>query len=329
MKVFIYSSASAVTGGPEALHQMAHKAGQMGFDVSVVYFPEAGSHAVPEPYKSYNVKVAASAIDAADSIVVFPEVLTHVVARFKKATRVIWWLSVDNYFNAMRKREEAMHRKGWKKKFSSFLGGYREYLFQPEERLYHAAQSEYARQFLISKGVERVFMLTDYLRRDFLERASLCVRKREDNIVYNPLKGIEFTRQLMDGCNFEANWIPIQGMTHLQVQELLSRSKVYIDFGTHPGRDRIPREAAICGCCVITGMRGSAANSIDVPIPEKYKFDEREPDILSGVASMLADILQDYNSHARDLDAYRETIVCQEQSFEREVGALFSELSQS
>ena len=47
-------------------------------------------------------------------------------------------------------------------------------------------------------------------------------------------------------------------MTPEQVVDLMSESKVYIDFGNHPGKDRIPREAVINGCCVITGVRGSA-----------------------------------------------------------------------
>jgi len=327
MRVFVFSSAGAVTGGPEALHQMANKAAQMGFDVSVVYFPEGRSHAVPETYIPYDVKVADKAIDAADSIVVFPEVLTHLVARFRKATRVIWWLSVDNYFNAMNKRLKGKNRKGLTKKISYYLSGCREYVFQTKERIYHAAQSEYARQFLISKGIEEVFMLTDYLRRDFLESAALDARERENRIVYNPLKGIEFTKRLMDCCEFEANWTPIQNMTPYQVQELLSRSKAYIDFGAHPGRDRIPREAAICGCCIVTGMKGSAANPVDVPVPEKYKFDEKVHDVLPKVAAMLMEILQDYDSHARDLDAYRKVIVDQEQCFEREVSTIFTQLS--
>ena len=33
--------------------------------------------------------------------------------------------------------------------------------------------------------------------------------------------------------------------------------QVYIDFGHHPGQDRLPREAVQCGCVVITGTRGS------------------------------------------------------------------------
>ena len=37
--------------------------------------------------------------------------------------------------------------------------------------------------------------------------------------------------------------------------------------------NRIPREAAMCGCCVITNRNGSAANNVDVQIADKYKFD--------------------------------------------------------
>ncbi|VAW80540.1 hypothetical protein MNBD_GAMMA15-2365, partial [hydrothermal vent metagenome] len=92
--------------------------------------------------------------------------------------------------------------------------------------------------------------------------------------------------------------------------------------------DRIPREAAICGCCLVTGMQGSAANSVDVPVPGKYKFDESGSDVLSRVAAMLVEILGNYDLHARDLDACREAIMCQEKCFEHEVSTLFTQLSQ-
>jgi len=43
--------------------------------------------------------------------------------------------------------------------------------------------------------------------------------------------------------------------------------KLYVDFGKHPGKDRMPREAAVHGCCIITGRRGAAGNPFDIPIP--------------------------------------------------------------
>ena len=43
-----------------------------------------------------------------------------------------------------------------------------------------------------------------------------------------------------------------------QIIQILSRSKIYIDFGFHPGVDHLPREAAILKNCIITNKEGSA-----------------------------------------------------------------------
>lgn len=63
-------------------------------------------------------------------------------------------------------------------------------------------------------------------------------------------------------------------MTTQQIIKILDESMVYIDFGNHPGKDRIPREAALRNCIVMTNKSGSAANDIDIPIPAEYKFSE-------------------------------------------------------
>jgi len=56
-----------------------------------------------------------------------------------------------------------------------------------------------------------------------------------------------------------------------EVTTLLHRAKIYIDFGPHPGMDRLPREAAIANCIVITNRSGAARYEEDVPIPSIYK----------------------------------------------------------
>jgi len=65
-------------------------------------------------------------------------------------------------------------------------------------------------------------------------------------------------------------------MPREEVIKLLQKAKVYIDFDYHPRKDRLPREAAILGCCVITRKRGSAKFFEDVPIPDEYKFEDKE-----------------------------------------------------
>jgi len=119
---------------------------------------------------------------------------------------------------------------------------------------------------------------------------------------------------------------PIRNMTPAEVRELLSGARVYIDFGTHPGSDRLPREAAISGCCVVTGRQGSAGNPLDVPVPDKYKFDEKDESVFSKVDSVLADILSNYQDRVADFEEYRRQIVMQEKSFEDEISTIFSGL---
>lgn len=317
MRIFIYCPAGYVSGGPEALHQLAHKAGEMGLDASIVYYPEGQAHPIPEPYVTYNVKVASRAIDAVDTVVVVPEVATGMLWRFRKASRVIWWLSIDNYYNRRKKR-------GLKKRLMDRLKGVWDFDFRRYPRLYHAAQSVYAQEFLQRKGVSDVFMLTDYLRKEYIDHALHALGNHRSNVIaYNPLKGFEFTRRLIETATCDARWTPIKGMTPSEVRELLSGARAYIDFGTHPGRDRLPREAAISGCCVVTGRQGSAGNPMDVPVPEKYKFDEKDASVFSKVDDMLADILDNYQDHVGEFEGYRKQIVDQEKVFEDEISAIF------
>ncbi|MGB9794571.1 hypothetical protein [Caldisericum exile] len=64
-----------------------------------------------------------------------------------------------------------------------------------------------------------------------------------------------------------------------EVIETLQRVKVYVDFGNHSGKNRLPREAIILGCCLITGKRESTAFFEDVPIHDEYKFEDIEENI--------------------------------------------------
>lgn len=109
-------------------------------------------------------------------------------------------------------------------------------------------------------------------------------------------------------------------MTAEEVHDLLCRAKCYIDFGNHPGQDRIPREAAAAGCCVITGRRGAAANDIDIPIPASYKFEDA-PQAIPAILACLRACLDDYDGHIGDFAGYREMIAGQKEKFRHDVAA--------
>ena len=192
----------------------------------------------------------------------------------------------------------------------------------------HLAQSEYARQFLITNGIPtyKIYMVEDYLNQAFLSRAAqVDLSKKENFVVYNPKKGLEFTKQLIDAAP-DLNFVPIENMNPTQVQSTLARAKIYIDFGFHPGRDHLPREAVMSHCVVVTGKRGSAANDIDVPISEEFKFDDSigsEQKIIPKIVKRLRVILKKFRSKHDKQNSYRGEVQREQDKFFMDVANLF------
>lgn len=314
-KIFVCCPGGLVTGGPELLHQLVHALRAKGHDAYVSYFPAGKGFAKPKEYAVYDAP-SSDIEDAEDSLVILPEVATHMARRIKAARVAVWWLSVDNYF----------HRKGESWLADAFM----RYFTLATSRLpvrgmaqfMHFTQSAYARDFLKSQGVPS-HMLSDYLAKEHVQRA-FCVAGRENIIAYNPKKGLKTTLRLMRSFP-QLHFVAIQGMMKTEVGELLSKAKVYIDFGTHPGKDRLPREAAMAGCCVVTGRRGSAGNDEDVGIPEQYKIDEKKAfgDFASEFKLLVSSIYQDFEGRSRDFDNYRQSISREYSVFERQVGDIF------
>ena len=120
---------------------------------------------------------------------------------------------------------------------------------------------------------------------------------REDRILY-PARGKWFTQWLRRWAP-DLAWQEITGFTPAEVKALFQTSKLYVDFGSHPGKDRMPREAATHGCCIITGRRGSAGNAFDVPIPARYKFRDLRLNVPKIVAEAIRATLVEYDQRER------------------------------
>ena len=130
--------------------------------------------------------------------------------------------------------------------------------------------------------------------------------QKQDIVVYNPKKGSLFTKKIIDAAP-NIKFVPIIHMTRDEVIKTLQKAKVYIDFGNHPGKDRLPREATILGCCVITGKRGSARYYEDVPILETYKFEDKVENIPM-IIEKIKDCFENFEKRHGDFDKYRKVI---------------------
>ena len=72
--------------------------------------------------------------------------------------------------------------------------------------------------------------------------------------------------------------------------------------------DRLPREAALAGCIVLTNREGAANFDKDVPLPSEFKFSSFDPD---KIYSMLKDICSDstkFDEYSKKMERYREWI---------------------
>ncbi len=265
-KVYIFCPANIQTGGPESLHQLASVLISLGVQAYMLYY-DSKEEPVHDAYKKYHVPYTSKLEDNQQNVLISPETNTTHLYAFKKVRRVIWWMSIDNYLqNISLVIDECLQAPLSKpiRKYFTFQN--------TDKKIEHWGQSEYVCQFLKLNGVANVKTVETHMSQIFLSRASQIDLSMKKNIVaFNPNKGFKITQYLM---KFAPNmdWRPIQNMTPAQVQELLAQAKVYIDFGEFPGRERLPREAILSGCVVITGKRGAAANDIDINIPDEFKF---------------------------------------------------------
>ncbi len=324
MKFFVYCPSGVVTGGAELLHQFVSVLNDFGYNAFIVYYGES-SRSIPSAYEKYNLHLSEEIEDAEDNVVVLYEGYFLPLSFIENAKIVLWWLSVDNFYYCQSDSISLFDLYKFNKKLflkelvKFFLRRRNPHIFSLKDLVndkrivFNAYQSEYAKSFLVQHNFKNLHSLKDYINDDFFYNDKTNIKK-ENCIVYNPKKGYQFTKKLISKSPY-LNWIPIEKMTRDQVKDLLRRAKIYVDFGYHPGKDRIPREAAMSGCCVITGKQGSAGVYEDIPIDEqKYKFAQKRRNIKE-ILKAISEILKNYEYVVEDFSFYRKKIASEKKEF--------------
>lgn len=332
--IYLVSYGNYVTGGPETMHQAAMLLANEGESVGM-YYINPHTMNVPDRFKQYGVQSVDHIEDHENNIIIVPETLTYVLYKFHRIRKCIWWLSRDNYFNTdarqlVKWRMEVHH---WPRLLTPIAWAtlackgkihFNRYHFEDEGTYFHAYNCELAHQYLLENGVpeDRTLYLCGPLNEAFFEKAQSPRKSNRENIIlYNPNKGIEFTDKIISAAksvNLRAEFIALRGMTPDQISELMSRAKIYMDFGNFPGPERIPREAVTMGCNIITSRNGAAANNVDVPIPDELKFCDSE-NCIPGIINTLEDMLARYDEYYHYYDAYREKVVRQVTLFQENI----------
>jgi hypothetical protein len=87
----------------------------------------------------------------------------------------------------------------------------------------------------------------------------------------NGSKG-RFFRWLVQIFNPGLKIEPIRGVPQNQIVSFIAKYDCYIDFGSLPGKDRLPREALLAGVPVFLFKRGAGINSSDYNLRGSYRF---------------------------------------------------------
>lgn len=307
--IYIFAPNNSITGGAELLHQLCDCFNNNGVSSSIIYYPRSNNHPAFDFFSNYNINHYDGDtidIDKRENIIIVPEIATYLLREFSESRKSIFWMSIDNYFL----NKDLSYFKNLRNKLRNLLNT-KKLKFSEMRDIIHLSQSHYSTIFLKSKNLES-FYLGDYINIPVNNTNSEVVKR--DIIVYNPKKGLKYFSEFMKRFPYY-EFRPIQNMTSIEVAQLLQSAKIYLDFGIHPGKDRIPREAVLSGCCILTSTLGSAANDIDIPILKKYKF-KRNKSSMFLVNQRVVEIFENFDIEWNNFKSYQNTIINSKIDFE-------------
>lgn len=302
MRFFNICPAGIESGGPELAHQMCHRLLELGEDAKMFYIKsntkepqDVGASAKYIKYGTSHTTTLAE-VEREDSVVVFNEGATGLIPFLNNCKKVLWWMSVDNYLINTDGRDLDVIRN---------------------QVVLHLVQSKYAYEYVknvVGARKENIMYVSDYI--GDLYMTDIPEIPRQNIALYNPKKGLDKIKPLIEKTTW-LKWVPLINLSEQDMVAYMHIAKVYVDFGNHPGKDRIPREAAICGCAVLTNKKGSAAYQEDVPIPDEYKFEDENQ--LELIDTTLKSICDDFEAKRSDFNAYRDMIVNEKSKFSEDV----------
>lgn len=340
MKIYVVSAYSK-TGGTKTLHQMANKIQNIGYETCIVYYDNG------EIIKTHNklydwceCDYKDEIEDTSDNIIIAPESMTYALIPLRYIKKTIFWLSLDFYFWTIPhyKVMEKMRLYSYPTFLYPLAYFHLRKTFIKKEivdiayfhKLYHIYNCEYVRTFLHNHRVadSNMHYLCGPIEDSFLDiPKDVLINNKRDVISYNVnkdkvvMKQLNKVLKLIKTKNSNIELIPIEKMSREEVEKTLVLSKLFLDLGSFPGPERIPREAVLAYANLLVLNNGSASNDLDYPIPQQYKlssFNERK------IADKAVKMVEQYRTHIDHFDAFRQKVVKQRLDFEKDIIEIFS-----
>lgn len=325
-KIVILVPLAARTGGPEACYQLSDSLLRQGFEAEVwpvapedqqtlrravgrrarlvrdaLAFP-VRENAIDE-YLRYRVRPYPGLSTDPATVFVLPEIYAWAVPLFAGAKVLLWWLSVDNAFEALARINL-------------------NYLRLPN--VHHACQSVYAWRTVRALGFPAT-VLSDHTVVPAVE--VLPVDRRPLKVCVNAGAKVIFDLRrvwsMIRDRDPEIDLVGIREMTRDEVYRQFSASRLYVDLGQFPGKDRMVREALLLGANVLVARAGAAANERDYPFPREFRWDLAGPATLT---ERVLSMVRHPEAFAARLEPARDRIRRERSIFDREVVETFRPL---
>lgn len=335
--IYVLLPHNYATGGVELGHQLVDYLRQLGIIVYAVYMENGKIVQNPQildTYRHYNIQITTYIEDKNENIIVIPETMPELARRYHQIDIAFWWMSVDNFF----KHYLSCSSWVWNKE-KSFWENLRKnthillshlpfastdilvYFRRNKHRIIHLYQSEYAHQYILNHRLGECKKLSDYINPDLFPKQGINHNLKQDIVLFNPKKGYEYTKKIIEALP-HVKFVALQDMNRNQLNEAFDSAKLYVDFGHFPGKDRLPREAVLHDCCILTGRFGASQYYEDVPIGDNFKYDITTSNIQQ-IANQIIHILDNYEDMNRQFDLYRKIVADEQNLFYGEIENIF------
>jgi hypothetical protein len=248
--------------------------------------------------------------DSKDHIIVIPEARPELIAKYKFSKKILYWLSVDNFLMSIspisrsiivKLLNNLLLRGRFDLVWFAGLSKFKQYLKHDHTYrriLGNAVKGEYYSSFARDKKVQippadihllqscyvyyfltnfieksKMFFIHEPLEDDYLN-FSVSKDRKEDIVTWNTRKAYPITLKIIKALKKnKVRVIALENVGKSNMINILGKSKIFIDIGHHPGRDRPPREAVALGNIVIVNNHGGCFYYDDCMIEPPFKVD--------------------------------------------------------
>jgi len=198
----------------------------------------------------------------------------------------------------------------------------------------HIAQSHYAKNFLETMGIshDNIILVREPIGDEFLDVANKVDLNNKKNIIaWNSRKTYPLTLKLVKLLERKYKVFNLSNVGKNNMIKILTNSKIFIDIGFHPGRDRPVREAVALWNIAVINNHGGYHLREDCPVPEEFKINCPQDHScridVNEVYKSIISWITEYNYYINMFKEMKDYILSEPKLYVRDVEMLVTKLN--